>query len=84
MSKAEITAQTLTDIIKEAGFSPRDFDIKGTLKNVTRYNKEMAAEIADGGDPDEFGPVDIETVMEWLDETGPAGTYVLCPWLAAA
>ncbi|KQU33588.1 hypothetical protein [Rhodococcus sp. Leaf233] len=84
MSKAEITAETLTDIITAAGHSPRDFDIKATLKNVTRYNKEMALEIADGGHPDEFGPVDLETVTEWLDETGPAGTYVLCPWLAAA
>lgn len=84
MSKTEITAETLTDIIKAAGYSPRDFDIKATLKNVTRYNKEMAMEIADGGDPEEFSPVDIETVMEWLDETGPFGIYVLCPWLAAA
>lgn len=84
MSKAEITAETLTDIIKAAGLSPRHFDIKGTLKNVTRYNKEMAMEIADGGHPDEFGPVDIETVTEWLDETSTFANYVLCPWLAVA
>lgn len=84
MSKTEITAQALTDIITAAGHSPRDFDIKATLKNVTRYNKEMALEIADGGHPDEFSPVDMETVMEWLDETSTFATYVLCPWLSAA
>ena len=84
MSKAEITAETLTDIITAAGHSPRDFDIKATLKNVARYNKEMTLEIADGGHPDEFGPADLDTVTEWLDETSTFSTYVLCPWLAAA
>ncbi|MBY4212927.1 hypothetical protein HQO42_15160 [Rhodococcus fascians] len=84
MSKTETTAETLTDIITAAGYSPRDFDIKATLKNVTRYNKEMALEIADGGHPEDFSPADLDTVTEWLDETSTFGTYVLCPWLAAA
>lgn len=75
MSKAEITAETLTDIIKAAGFSPRDFDIKGTLKAIAEHNEDEGTE----------APVDIETATEWLDETGTKGSsYQLCPWLAAA
>lgn len=84
MSKAEITAETLTDIITAAGYSPRDFDIKGTLAQVKESAKQKAMEIAEGGDPEEFGPVDLDTVTEWLDETSAFTTYVLCPWLAAA
>lgn len=75
MSKAEITAETLTDIIKAAGLSPRHFDIKGTLAAITAHNEDEGTET----------PVDIETATEWLDETGTQGTsYQLCPWLAAA
>ena len=82
MSKTEITADTLTDIITAAGHSPRDFDIKATLKNVSRYNKEQDQEAAEEGwDPEH---IDLETVTEWLDETSTFPTYVLCPWLAAA
>lgn len=85
MSKTEITAETLIDIIKAAGFSPRDFDIFATLKRVARYDRDMAREIADGGHPDDFGPVDLETVVEWLDEAGRnTTTYVLSDWMAAA
>ena len=84
MSKAEITAETLTDIITAAGYSPRDFDIKGTLAQVKESAKQKAMEIAEGGDPEEVVPVDLDTVTEWLDETSTFTTYVLCPWLAAA
>lgn len=74
MSKTEITAETLTDIITAAGFSPRDFDIKATLKAIAEHNEDEGTE----------APVDIETATEWLDETGTTGTsYQLCPWLAA-
>ncbi|OZC55945.1 hypothetical protein CH276_27965 [Rhodococcus sp. 06-470-2] len=82
MSKAEITAETLTEIIKTAGHNPRDFDIKGTLAHVKSYNKEQDQEAAEEGWAPEY--IDLETVTEWLDETGPFGTYVLCPWLTAA
>lgn len=75
MSKAEITAKTLTDIIKAAGFSPRDFDIKATLKAIAEHNEDEGTE----------APVGIETATEWLDETGTKGSsYQLCPWLTAA
>ncbi|MDQ0283738.1 hypothetical protein [Rhodococcoides fascians] len=82
MTNTEITAQALTDIITAAGHSPRDFDIRATLKNVTRYNKEQDREAAEEGWEPEY--IDIETVAEWLDETSNFTTYVLCPWLAAA
>lgn len=75
MSKTEITAETLTDIITAAGFSPIDFDIKGTLAAITAHNEDEGT----------GAPVDIETATEWLDETGTKGSsYQLCPWLAAA
>lgn len=74
MSKTEITAETLTDIITAAGYSPRHFDIKATLKAIAEHNEDEGTE----------APVDIETATEWLDETGTQGTtYQLCPWLAA-
>lgn len=82
MSKAEITAETLTDIIAAAGHNPRDFDIKGTLAHAKSYNKEQDQEAAEEGWDPEY--IDLETVTEWLDETSTFAAYVLCPWLAAA
>ncbi|OZE77253.1 hypothetical protein CH305_18630 [Rhodococcus sp. 15-649-2-2] len=74
MSKAEITAKILTDIITAAGHSTRHFDIKATLAAITAHNEDEGTE----------APVDIETATEWLDETGTQGIgYQLCPWLEA-
>jgi hypothetical protein len=68
-----VTRETLTAIIRAAGLSPRDFDVKATLTNIADwYNDE-----------DNEGELDMETITEWLDETGTKGnTYQLCPWLA--
>jgi hypothetical protein len=82
MTKTEITAQALTDIITAAGHNPRDFDIKGTLARIKSYNNEQDQEAREEGWKPEY--IDLETATEWLDETSTFTTYVLCPWLAAA
>lgn len=73
MSKTEFTREALVAVITRAGLRARDFDVKATLSNVEAwYNDE-----------DNEGELDMETVTEWLDETGTKGdTYQLCPWLA--
>ena len=72
MSKT-VTRETLESVIRAAGLSVRDFDVKATLTNIEAwYNDE-----------DNEGDLDMETITEWLDETGTKGdTYQLCPWLA--
>lgn len=82
MSQA-VTAETLTAIILAAGLPVREFNIKATLRRVAAYDRDMARSIADGGHPSEYGPVDMETVTEWLDESNTkASTYQLATWLA--
>lgn len=77
-----ISRQTLEGIITAAGYDVAEYNVAATLRRIAAANKDAARSLDDGGHPDEFGQVDIETATEWLDETATTGApYRLCPWL---
>lgn len=65
------TKNLLLQTITAAGYQASDFDLKATLKRIANYNDAVSEGEYEGE------ALDIETAIEWLDETSNFPTYVL-------